>query len=141
MLTVLSVSLRIMCCQSTYVCLFTQSIIRLHLHHSSFTFAANLQTYTLVGTDEVGMFTLLFFFFLNSHFIFAVDIAIVSRTASQTEASVVLLIELLLPLFGACFHQLVSSIYHTTSLFLHLIPSYAPDIAEVPEVLNGVIFL
>lgn len=62
-------------------------------------------------------------------------------TTSQTEASVVLLAELLLALFGACFCQLVSSIHHSTSLSLYLIPSYAPDITEVPEVLDGVIFL
>lgn len=49
----------------------------------------------------------------------------------------VLLVELLLALFGGCFRQLVSSIDH----FLPLITSYAPYIAEVPEVLDGVIFL
>lgn len=62
-------------------------------------------------------------------------------TASQTEASVVLLAEVLLALFGACLHQPVSSVKNATSLFLPLIPSYAPHVAEVPEVLNGVVFL
>ena len=60
---------------------------------------------------------------------------------SQTEASVVLLIELLLALFGGCFRQLVSSVDHSAFLFLPLIPRYTPNIAEVPEVLDGVIFL
>lgn len=80
---------------------------------------------TLVGTYVLGMFTL--------HFI--------SMAASQTEASVVLLVELLLALFSGALHHLVSSIHHSASLFLPLIPSYAPYITEVPEVLNGVIFL
>lgn len=72
---------------------------------------------------------------------FRITICFMCTTASQTEASVVLLVELLLSLSGGRLHQLFSPVHHAASLLLPLVPGDAPHVAEVPEVLDGVVFL